>query len=638
MITIPSTNQLGAPISRVTLLHSGGVGSTLVLYYLMKDITDRNLNVGLNVVTLDKPGDKVWNQKDVHFAASTAKKCQDIIGFDSDKLIIQGFYPHRSIDSDNPEHLSFRYFETADSDSDLVKKRFRVVHHRIRRLKVREYDSEINSDLDWLAGFDDFRWSDNISEYTLIRQIVAADSDGDSELARTLVNSYPKKFFKLLCQVAGGYGLSDIIYQGNYRNPPVDVQNNFKYGFGVDFTRPESARGLNANLDSEISDIDSERHYHLPSLSIRPWYEKRPLISKGDARDLYNNYYSQDSDLETLFWYTMSCATWWRREYRENEIYEDSELPLEWDSDSLLWDNENNQYIYQTRQLPLHKFLPHCRKCWQCQNRGYGFEAWLDSEDDAAWLRIENANNPPETRSPNDAIVTYDFRNNGSATTETANSAYINNVGTLDGLADLVGVYFYDSDAEELVVNNTNVGNGGVRSQNIRYNLDSDGKMSMSLWVTLSRTTGTLVSDVPSAADNSNYTGILEILEGQVLAGFANQSGIQTISNAGTVDSDTLNNIILTYDGDVMTVFVNGVQTAQQSGITRTLYNNNQHYVQVGFGNNNINYYHDIGMTFLADPGANDMNGAVKRFTMFNYAITAAEAIALYNSESLILT
>lgn len=640
MLTIPSTNKLGLPVKRVTLLHSGGIGSTLVLYHLMKDIIDRNLNVGLNVVTLDNPGDLIWNQKDVHFGLSTAKKCQKLLGFDSEKLIIQSFEPHRSIDSENPQHLRFRYFDIPDSEEyPLVRKTFRRAFHRALgdRGSSFEFDSDANGSLEMFLGknfptMPPFKWSSNVNIRSLSEQIAAADSDGDSELAQSLIDSYPQQFFRLLCQIAGGYGLSDVIYQGNYRNPPVAVQNNFKYGFGLDYARPESTRGLTANLDSEIIEIDSELHKHIPTQTIRHWYEKRPLISKGDARDLYNNYYSQDSDLETLFWHTMSCTTWWRREYRENEIYEDSELPLEWDSNSLIWDASNNQYIYQTRQEPLHKFLPHCRKCWQCQNRGYGFEDWLDSDDDAAWLRIENINNPPPVLAPTDAIVVYDLQDGGSMAAVTGSD--IKNVGTIDGNGTLLGTYVYDSDAENIFF--ANAGNDGILSQNIRPYVDSDGTMSVSIWFKTKRTTGTILADIPTINDTVNYVGILEMSEGTLQAGFADKNGAQTISNAGTIDSDVLTNITITYNGDVYTVYKDGVQTAQQSGITRTLFDNNSLQLEVGFGNNNIAHYHSP--IPQGTPGSNDFYGFFHRFSYFNRALGPAEVASLYQSEKFITT
>lgn len=633
MITIPSTTKTGFPVRRVGLFHGGGVGSTLVMYHLMKDIIDRSLDVTLNVCCLDKPGDPVWNVKDAHFGVSSALKCQKLLNFDSDKLIVQVLEPHRSLDSEDPLIFRVDYWgwpNPTTPNAPLVKRNFRQIFNRAQRIHYLDFDSE-GGELFESAAKDNLKWESNVLYRPLHLQLLDADSDGDTVLADSIIEQYKDSsvFYSLMCQCFAGYNMVDVMYEGEYRNAPESVQNNFHSDVGLNSTRPESVRGLNADVDSELVSIDSDAMpIYLPTDALRHWWVKRPLLSVGDARDLYNNYYSQDSDLETLFWYTMSCNHWWRRRYFYEEIHSAPYVKAIYDSDSILFDKEADRYIYQIRQQPLHKFIPHCRTCWPCQNRAYGFEAWLDSEDTAAWLRTESVFNPPLTPAPTDAIVVYDFSNGGSL--PGTNEADVRNLGSIDGIGSIVGdSHFYDSD-NEVFLTGGSTGNHGILSQNIRPYVDSDGKMSISIWFETVRTTGTIVADLPNFTDTSNYTGILEMGNGTIYAGFANSLGTQS-ATVGTIDSDTLVNVILTFDGSTFKSFLNGVQKSQDS-FTREHFSQTELQIELGFGNSNL--YANFGELEFSDNASNDLLGKIKKFSYYNRALSDDEVSSLYDLES----
>lgn len=644
MITIPHTNHRDVPVRRVALFHSGGIGSTLVMYYLMKDIVDRDLNVSLNVITLDKKS----KFKDKQFAASTAKKCQELTGFDSDKLIVQYVNLERSVGA-NPglgnEFLKLKFFWipfTADSEYPLLKAKCRSAFSLDDGARIFLMDSE-NAPTD-PAIFDsemtnkpNWNWSHNVLRTQLFEQMITANDAGDSDLLAAIASQYLDVQFNTISEIIRYWRGAEIIYTGCHNTPPASVDSDFyanPYRFFYeqdDASIFQEVFGFDMDTDSDTVIIDEDvDQIDFSTGGVFHYWQKNPLMSKGDARDLYTQFYSQDSDLEELFWYTRSCDYEFLPYYSEGELDKDSDLLQQWDSESFLYMSGQDRFIYQYIERPLHRFLPHCRKCYKCQVRGYGFQEWLPLDDDNAWRKTENAFNPPAqppVQIP-DPLVVYSMGLNESFPGPTASDC--RNLGTIDGIATVLGGATYNTST--LALDNSGA-NSGILSQNLRPYANDNGAFSASIWFRPSRITGTVLGESTTLASTADFRSIIELQDGRVICGFVD-AGFDSELEAGTVYEDVITNIVMIFDSEgTLTTYQDGVQTGQASGFVRTLDSNNLR-LEVGFGNGNLYYYFE---PISSSEGSNDFIGEIKRFSYMNEVLTPAQVARLYEAEGFTL-
>lgn len=642
MITLPHTNYRNVPVRRIGLLHSGGVGSTLLLYYIMKDIVDRNLDMTLNVVCVDTH----HRFNDKYYAASTAKKAQKLTGFDSDRLIVQSINVEQSVGkytsaTKPPKFIEYEYFGIPgignDSDAPQVRGAMRVGYSLDLRSRVIEgftKDSEYDSSVfeNTLLNQPNWDWKNNVMKSELFNQMLDADSDNDTDRLISLRDRYTteSQMQSAIIEISQLTSGVNLWFNGQHRDPLESVQNTYQHG--AEFrSLSYNFRGYDVQgLDSEFVNLDSESAFRDPITGgLFHFWLKRPLMGKGDHRDLYNLYYSQDSDLEELFWYTRSCETRFSQTYVENEIYKDSDLFKMWDSESAIYLEGKGKYINQLHEIPLYKTIPHCRKCWKCQTRAHGFREWVPADDTLAWLRSENAFNPPANKLDiMPALVIYDMQAGASFPGPTATD--IQNVGYIDGLAGLVGTTSHNNELGYLTLS---AANSGIYSQNIRPYMDDAGTMTASIWIKVNRTTGTVLGDSTLLAAVNDFTSIIELQDGVIKCGFSNSEVKHEIPNAGLIDSDILTNIVVTFDSDgVFTSYVNGLQTGQITGVSRTLDPSN-HRLEVGFGNGNLYHHFDPIST---SNNSNDLQGEIHRFVFMNRALSSEEVADLYTHEDFI--
>lgn len=626
MIQIPDYNENGLPIKRVWLHHSGGVGSTMVLYQLMKDIIDRGLDVTLNVATLHRPLPGVF--KDRYFALSTAKKCQDLLGFDSEKLIIQdidfadavnnplqiAYFDHKT-NTKKYSNLSIVTDSDGFGDEPIIYYRIREVNDTPEQSSVTvPRATEIRSRLNY-NPLQNIFWFPSIELYNL------ADSDGERQ--EIFDNYIETSGIRTINRLAVTEGYADIWYSGNYRNPPEEIQNAYVYEQGV--TGYELTHGYDASVDSD-DQVTDPLHFVDSEGGIHNWWQKDPLMGIGDARDLYTLFYSLDSDRESLFWHTRSCSNQLAKNFNYDELLTDSDLYSIWDSETVLYNAFEEKFWYQLTNKPLHRYLPHCSKCWKCQTRGYGFEDWIQTDND--WLRTESSLNPPATPSPKDALIQYDLRRGGSL--PGVNPSDILNLGTIGGIGQLVSEPVYDSENYYLLTNGTNQ---GIISQSIRQYLDSEGTVSYSYWFKTNGIDGTILADLNQFTSSDAYCGLMEIYDGnQLRVGFVgpNQTGdyvtVEVLPNAIT-------NITVTYNGVTgdLKVYKNGVLAASDTGMFRSIpAHGSTLFMEVGFGNHNLNY-NFTGVSYGSYQ--NDLIGEIHRFALYPRELSPTEVAGLYQAE-----
>lgn len=158
---------------------------------------------------------------------------------------------------------------------------------------------------------------------------------------------------------------------------------------------------------------------------------------------------------------------------------------------------------------------------------------------------------------------------------------------------------------------------------------DSETNFSVSVWFKSIHTTGdhrTLVHEIGAGGFTHP---IINIVNDEYRVGFYNgDSDVYSVETTGTAfTNSTLQNVTMTYDGDNLSLYVNGSLAGQATGVTRQLPTSDHKYQIMGSSTNLAANFFD------ADTSDNDIRGNLYSVKMWRAALDSDTAVANYNWE-----